>query len=206
MKLSWEFWKQNDAIVVGNSKGGTFTIRRTGKKKCKLESFGLFLNRILFHPLTFDPLVSFPSKVVWWPLAPHRVACLCWTATSSKILTVDDLKHSKFSLPNIYFLCWAMEESVHIYLFIILSTNYLVFLLTMFRISSPFTCFLMTLKICSGALFIISSHILWKVLPLAIAWEFCKERNQRIFLRKMHFNKDTGKIKDWTFQCGLQAN
>jgi hypothetical protein len=76
------------------------------------QSKGSFEVSTFYRVLSPPGSVSFPWKGIWRTKAPSRVAFFTWTATKSKIPTIDNIRWRGMIVVNRCWLCESDGESV----------------------------------------------------------------------------------------------
>ncbi|RVX20823.1 Protein HUA2-like 3 [Vitis vinifera] len=73
---------------------------------------GLFSVKSFYSTLEGSRVVPFPYSIIWSSCAPPKVGFFAWEASWGKVLTLDQLKKRRWSLPNRCLLCCAADETI----------------------------------------------------------------------------------------------
>ena len=73
---------------------------------------GVFSVKSLYSILEPEGSTLFPYDNIWRAYMPPKVAFFAWEASWGKILTLEQLQRSGYSLPNRCFLCLSEAETV----------------------------------------------------------------------------------------------
>jgi hypothetical protein len=145
-------------------------------------SKGVFEVRSFYQVLCSHGTTSFPWKDIWRTKAPPRVAFFVWTATRSKIPTIDNLHRRGMIVVNRCWLCESDGESVdHLLLHCKVANALWNIILSWFGLW-----WVMPGSVREAlASWWLGGHsrsaVVWKMAPLCLMWCIWRERNARCF-------------------------
>ena len=79
---------------------------------------GTFLVKSFYNSFSRGIRTPFSARIIWTPWVPIRASFFGWEVAWSRLLTIDHLKRSGWSIPNRCYLCKNEEETIdHLLLF-----------------------------------------------------------------------------------------
>ena len=155
----------DDLLWWRDNKNGTFSVK----------SFYNSFSRAIRTP--------FSARIIWTPWVPIRASFFGWEAAWSRLLTIDRLRRSGWSIPNRCYLCKNEEETIgHLLLFYEKARMLWLLILSLFGVQWVMhSSVRRNLLGWHGSFMGKKREKAWRVATLCLMWTIWKERNRRAF-------------------------
>ena len=139
----------------------------------------LFSIKACYSSLEGSSTIPFSNSIIWSSCAPPKVGFFAWKASWGKILTLDQLKKRRWSLPNRCFLCCVAKETIDHLLIHCTKTKVLWHLLfTLFSVLWVLPSSVKeVLLVWHGSFVGKKRRKVWRAAPLCLFWMVWKEKN-----------------------------